>query len=60
MNAMCYCGGHYRCDKCRHDVCFCICDADGTPQTREEVTSGYVNPSTARIEAWAEKQGLIA
>jgi hypothetical protein len=54
----CYCGGHYRCGDCRQDVCFCICEKDGTPLTQAEVTAGHVNPSTARLEAWANKQEL--
>ena len=52
----CYCGGHYRCEDCRHDVCFCVCERDGTPVTQP--VAGYVNPSTARLEAWAEKLEL--
>ena len=54
----CYCGGHYRCEKCRRDVCYCSCATDGAPQTQAEVTFGYVNPSIARLEAWANKQEL--
>jgi hypothetical protein len=54
----CYCGGHYRCETCRLDVCYCACRTDGAPQTQAEVTSGHVNPSTARLEAWANKQEL--
>lgn len=54
----CYCGGHYRCEKCRRDVCYCKCVADGAPQSQEAVTFGYVNPSQARIEAWQTKQEL--
>lgn len=52
----CYCGGHYRCGTCRHDVCYCTCDP--TPTTREAVTAGYVNPSQARLNAWHTKQEL--
>lgn len=54
----CYCGGHYRCDTCRHDVCYCTCKADGAPQTQAEVTAGYVNPSQARQDAWNQKLEL--
>ena len=56
----CYCGGRYRCDKCRHDVCFCVCDVDGTPDTRDEVTAGHVNPSDARLAAWNLKVSLTS
>jgi hypothetical protein len=35
-----------------------LAEVDGAPQTREEVTSGYVNPSQERIAAWAQKQEL--
>ena len=56
--SQCYCGGHYRCDQCRHDVCYCRCETDGAPQTRAEVTAGYVNPSAAKEAAWAEKVSL--
>lgn len=52
----CYCGGHYRCEECRRDVCFCACKTDGAPHSREAVTSGYVNPTQARLDAWAKKQ----
>lgn len=55
---MCYCGGHYRCEKCRHDVCYCICDVDGAPHTQAEVTAGYVHPSQAHLEAWNLNQEL--
>lgn len=58
MTPQCYCGGHYRCDQCRHDVCFCTCNVDGTPETRAEVTAGHVNPSQARQDAWAQKLEL--
>jgi len=54
----CYCGGHYRCETCRRDVCFCPGHEDPTPDTQAEVTAGYVNPSQARIEAWTEKREL--
>ncbi|QFG09596.1 hypothetical protein HYQ00_gp52 [Arthrobacter phage TripleJ] len=54
----CYCGGNYRCQDCRRDVCYCNCEHDGTPDTQAEVTAGHVNPSTARLEAWAQKQEL--
>lgn len=54
----CYCGGHYRCEKCRRDVCYCECRTDGAPHTQAEVTAGYVNPSQARTAAWNEKLEL--
>ena len=54
----CYCGRLYQCDDCGGDVCNCTCERDGAPQTQAEVTAGYVNPSTARLEAWANKQEL--
>ena len=55
----CYCGSRYNCEDCHHDVCLCTCEKDGAPQTQEEVTAGgYVNPSTARLAAWEEKQEL--
>ena len=54
----CYCGGHYRCDTCRHDVCYCTCQRDGAPHTQAEVTAGYVNPSQARMDAWTQKLEL--
>lgn len=56
MTPQCYCGGHYYCEDCRLDVCFCACETDGAPQTT--ATAGHVNPSTARLEAWAEKLEL--
>lgn len=52
----CYCGGLYLCEDCGGDVCLCTCDIDGAPQTQAEVTSGYVNPTQARLDAWREKQ----
>ncbi|MFJ4286442.1 hypothetical protein ACIPY0_12425 [Paenarthrobacter nicotinovorans] len=56
---VCYCGDRYRCEDCRNDVCFCTCEKDGAPMTREEVTaSGHVNPSIARQKAWEEKLEL--
>ena len=58
MSPQCYCGGNYRCEDCRRDVCFCTCHADGAPQTRAEVTAGYVNPSQARMDAWTQKLEL--
>jgi len=33
-------------------------EPDGAPQTREEVTAGYINPSQARMAAWQQKQEL--
>jgi hypothetical protein len=54
----CYCGGLYRCDTCRLDVCYCPGHTDPTPDTREAVTSGYVNPTQARLAAWQERQDL--
>jgi hypothetical protein len=35
-----------------------LAEPDGAPQTQAEVTSGYVNPSQERLDAWAEKQAL--
>ena len=54
----CFCGGHYRCEDCRRDICFCACEQDGAPQTQAETTSGYVNPSAAKEAAWNEKLEL--
>lgn len=56
MTPQCYCGGHYRCEDCRRDVCFCTCQTDGAPETT--ATAGHVNPSQARQDAWAEKLEL--
>lgn len=59
VNRFCYCGDRYRCEDCHRDVCFCICEVDGAPDTQEAVTAGgRVNPSIARLEAWEEKQEL--
>lgn len=33
-----------------------LAEPDGAPLTREEVTSGYVNPSQERMAAWEAKQ----
>jgi hypothetical protein len=33
-------------------------EPDGAPMTREEVTSGYVNPSYERMSAWEQKLEL--
>jgi len=57
-NIQCCCGGRVRCGDCRKDICFCSCHAevDPTPQDRESVTGGWVNPSAAREQAWQEKQ----
>ena len=54
----CYCGRLYPCENCGGDVCNCQCRTDGAPHTQAEGTAGYVNPSTARTEAWREKQEL--
>lgn len=54
----CYCGRLYPCEDCGGDVCNCQCRTDGAPQTQAEVTSGYVNPSQARIDAWTQKLEL--
>ncbi|UOD80312.1 hypothetical protein [Paenarthrobacter ureafaciens] len=56
----CDCRGTNECGDCGlHGCTDCICDVDGAPQSREEVTAGgYVNPSTARLEAWANKREL--
>lgn len=35
-----------------------LAEPDGAPLTREEVTSGYVNPSRERMDAWLNKQEL--
>lgn len=56
--APCYCGRLYTCEDCAADVCACTCEVDGAPQTQAEVTSGHVNPSQARIEAWQNKMEL--
>lgn len=58
MSTQCYCGGHYRCEDCRRDVCFCTCQIDGAPETT--ATAGYVNPTQARMDAWQTKQELTA
>lgn len=54
----CYCRGFGTCDTCEQHVCTgdCTCGTDPTPNTREAVTSGYVNPTQARTEAWQQKQ----
>lgn len=57
MNA-CFCGQLYTCEECGGDVCQCTCDIDGAPQTQAQVTSGHVNPSQARLQAWAQKVEL--
>lgn len=54
----CYCGGHYRCEHCRLDVCYCACETDGAPQTRAETTAGYTHPAQPGIDAWANKMEL--
>lgn len=54
----CYCGRLYDCEDCGGDVCQCTCDVDGAPQTQAEVTTGYMNPAIAQLEAWANKQEL--
>ena len=56
----CYCRGMSVCEDCgRHGCTDCTCEVDGAPMTREEVTAGgYVNPSIARLEAWANKREL--
>ncbi len=58
LTIQCCCGGRVRCGDCRKDICYCDCHpfVDPTPQTREEVTAGWVNPSAAREAAWQEKQ----
>jgi hypothetical protein len=35
-----------------------LAEPDGAPQTREEVTAGYVNPSQERMAAWQQKRDL--
>lgn len=55
----CYCRGVNVCPDCEQHACTqCECDKDGAPQTQAEVTSVYINPSTARLNAWEEKQEL--
>ena len=56
----CYCGGHYRCETCRRDVCFCPGHEDPTPDAQEAVTSGYTHPAQPGIDAWAEKKELTS
>lgn len=53
--SQCYCGDRYRCEDCRRDVCYCVCEKDGTPET---TTAGYVNPSAALQAAYDEKLEL--
>lgn len=53
--SICFCGQLYTCEDCGGDVCLCTCDIDGAPQTQAESTAGYVNPSQAKLDAWAEK-----
>ena len=52
---ICFCGRLYTCDDCGGDVCQCTCDIDGAPHTQAEVTSGYVNPSQAKRDAWTQR-----
>lgn len=56
----CYCRGAGTCPDCGGHICAgqCTCNHDGAPQTQAETTAGHVNPSTARLEAWANKQEL--
>ena len=54
----CYCGRLYPCENCGGDVCNCQCVTDGAPYSREAVTSGYINPTQARTDAWQERQEL--
>jgi len=54
----CYCRGTAVCGAGHHICTDCTCDVDGAPQTQAEVTAGYVNPSQARQDAWAEKLEL--
>ena len=51
----CYCGGHYRCETCRLDVCYCACKTDGAPQT---TTLHDSRPNQSGIDAWAAKKEL--
>lgn len=52
----CYCRGTNVCPDCEGHACTDrTCDKDGTPDSREEVTAGYVNPSQARMDAWEQK-----
>lgn len=55
---ICYCGGHYRCEICRRDVCFCNCPTDPTPETQAAVTAGYIDPTAAHAAAWEQKLEL--
>jgi len=52
---VCYCGGHYRCETCRLDVCFCPGHEDPTPQ---HTTTDFTHPARPGIDAWAEKEEL--
>lgn len=55
----CYCRGVNVCPDCEQHACTqCECEKDGAPATQEEVTSGYVNPSQARMAAWEQKKEL--
>lgn len=49
---VCYCGGHYRCETCRRDVCFCPGHEDPTPQ---HSTPNDIRPGT---DAWTQKVEL--
>ncbi|MCO4257360.1 hypothetical protein [Pseudarthrobacter cellobiosi] len=51
----CYCRGAGICDNNHHICEACTCEHDGAPHTQAEVTSGHVNPSSARLDAWQEK-----
>lgn len=56
----CYCRGAGTCTDCGGHICTgqCACNQDGATQTQAEITAGYVNPSIARLEAWAQKLEL--
>lgn len=58
--ADCFCRGAGLCEDCSGHTCagLCTCDHDGAPQTQAEVTSGHVNPSTTRLDAWTARQEL--
>jgi hypothetical protein len=51
--AACYCRGAAVCEQGHHVCTNCTCDIDGTPQ---ETAAGYINPTTAKETAWAQKQ----
>jgi hypothetical protein len=54
------------CDTDGHEYNFGVCvdcedideTYDPTPDTREQITAGYVNPSYERLRAWEMKRDL--